>query len=82
MPSRIVKRFNGYKSIFGAVFDICENLPDKIGLIDNQNGKMTYGEIRNQIERLTGGMQRAGIDKGDRIGLIAENCSRWSTAGR
>jgi len=77
MPSRIVKRFNGYKSIFGAVFDICENLPDKIGLIDNQNGKMTYGEIRNQIERLTGGMQRAGIDKGDRIGLIAENCSRW-----
>ncbi len=77
MPSRIVKRFNAYQSIFGAVFDTCENLPDKIAMIDDIDSRTAYADVKNRIECLAGGLRKAGINKGDRVGLISENCSRW-----
>ncbi len=77
MSSRITKRFAGYQSIFGAILDNCTDLPNKTALIDSRDGKMTYADLETQIKCIAGGLRKAGIKNGDRIGLISENCSRW-----
>jgi long-chain acyl-CoA synthetase len=77
MSSRVEKRFNNYRTIFDAVFDSVKNFPDKAALIDDSDGRVAYIDIKDRVERLAGGLHKAGINKGDRVGIISENCCRW-----
>jgi acyl-CoA synthetase (AMP-forming)/AMP-acid ligase II len=36
--------------------------------------KVTYRQLLDRVDRLAAGLQQAGIEKGDRLGVIAENC--------
>jgi len=77
MPSRIKKRFKDCQTIFGAIFDCYQDRPGKTALIDDNDGSVSYSDLLTKIERLAGGLRKAGACKGDRIGIISENCTRW-----
>ena len=34
---------------------------------------LTFDEYKNQVDRLAGGLSRAGIEKGDRLGVVGKN---------
>ncbi len=43
-------------------------------LRDREDGReLTFGEVREQVDRLAGGLRRAGVGKGDRIGVLGKN---------
>lgn len=46
-------------------------LPAWIEADDGRN--VTFGQYREQVDRLAAGLQKNGIEKGDRIGVIAKN---------
>ena len=41
---------------------------------------MTYGEFRDQTDRVRGGLAAAGVTKGDRVAIIANNRPEWAVA--
>ncbi len=47
---------------------------DKPAWLDAENGRtLTFGQYRQQAERLAAGLQRQGIAKGDCVGVVAKN---------
>jgi long-chain acyl-CoA synthetase len=38
---------------------------------------LTHRELANRIALLTGAFRRAGVEKGDRIAWLGQNCHRW-----
>jgi long-chain acyl-CoA synthetase len=40
--------------------------------VDN-SCQLTFGEIRGSVDRLAAGLQRCGVEKGDRIGVLGKN---------
>ena len=40
--------------------------------VDDQK-TLTFAEIKEQVDRLAGGLQKLGIRKGDRIGTVGKN---------
>ena len=40
--------------------------------VDDQR-TLTFAEVKQQVDRLAAGLQRAGINKGDRIGVLGKN---------
>ncbi len=46
--------------------------PDKVALI-SRNHQITYGELRDQVDRVRGGLAGLGIGDGDRVGLLCGN---------
>ena len=47
---------------------------DKPVWVDVESGRtITFGQYRQQVERLAGGLQGRGITKGDRVGVVAKN---------
>jgi long-chain acyl-CoA synthetase len=41
------------------------------------NARWTYGELKDESERLARGMLASGIQKGDRVGIMAGNCEQY-----
>jgi len=41
---------------------------------------MTYREVGERIDNLRGGLAKAGVQKGDAVGIIANNRSEWAIA--
>ncbi len=41
---------------------------------------MTYGEFREQVEAVRGGLAKRGVQKGDRVAVIADNRPEWAIA--
>jgi len=39
--------------------------------------KRTWGEVRNRVARLAGALQKMGVGKGDRVGILALNSDRY-----
>ena len=46
---------------------------DRTALISG-DVKITYRQFLDMVDRLALGLQQAGIEKGDRLGVLAENC--------
>lgn len=44
---------------------------------DLEGGTLTYGEVTQKILKLHHIFQAAGVEKGDRIGIIGRNCGHW-----
>src|SRR6266536_421747 len=42
-----------------------------------QDVRMTYGELDAAVDAVAGGLLRAGIRAGDRVGIWAPNCAEW-----
>ncbi|MEU1205681.1 AMP-binding protein [Nocardia sp. NPDC005825] len=53
--------------------------PDREALIDYTTGiRWTYREFTDEVNALALGLLRAGIGKGDRVGIWAPNCPQWT----
>ena len=63
----------------GAVFEATvAKFPDRTALIvDHQNVKYTYAQLNHTVNILCMGLLDLGLDKGDRLGIWAPNCSEW-----
>src|SRR5690242_16844535 len=42
-------------------------------IIPDQNIRVTYGALRDQVERLAGALAAAGVARGDRVGMALPN---------
>jgi fatty-acyl-CoA synthase len=38
---------------------------------------MTWSELQERVDRLAAGLQDRGVDAGDRVGILAQNCLEW-----
>ena len=52
---------------------IAEHPAEQIALIFKDQ-KMTYGELRESVDRRAAYLQAKGVKKGDRVGLLSKNC--------
>src|SRR5882672_10606688 len=52
--------------------------PTKLAIHDLQTGrKFTYADIDHRTDRLAAALAGLGIAKGDRVGLLAPNCTEY-----
>lgn len=62
------------------VYDfICRNAflyPDKDCIVFNDR-RLSFGRFKEECDRLAAGLQRTGISRGDRIGVVAHNCDEF-----
>ncbi len=51
---------------------------EREALVDHPSGRRwTYSQLRVEVDALACGLLRAGIGKGDRVGIWAPNCPEW-----
>jgi fatty-acyl-CoA synthase len=46
-------------------------------IMRHQNIKLSYGELKRQVDALAAGLLALGLQPGDRIGVWAPNCAEW-----
>ncbi|MFT4213911.1 MAG: long-chain fatty acid--CoA ligase [Microbacterium sp.] len=51
--------------------------PDAIALVHGDDERVSYGELADRTDRLSGLLRRAGIRRGDRVAILAENCPEF-----
>ncbi len=63
----------------GQFFDaVCDKWPARPALVvRHQNVRLSYGELRQQVDRLAAGLLTLGLHPGDRIGIWSPNNSEW-----
>ena len=63
----------------GQFFDaVCDKWPARPALVvRHQNVRLSYGELRQQVDRLAAGLLTLGLNPGDRIGIWSPNNSEW-----
>ena len=55
------------------------SFPDRPALtVRHQSRRYTYREFRDEVELAARGFLRLGINKGERVGIWATNCSEWT----
>jgi long-chain acyl-CoA synthetase len=52
---------------------LVENHPDAAPALVSRGAVTTYGDLRRQVAELRGGLQRAGVEPGDRVALALAN---------
>jgi long-chain acyl-CoA synthetase len=50
-------------------------LPDKVALVDNA-GRLTYGQLADQVERFAAALRAHGVQRGDRVAVYLPNVSQ------
>lgn len=58
---------------------ICRNAqiyPDRDCIVFNQN-RLTFKQYKQKCDRLCAGLLQAGVQKGDRLGVVAHNCDEF-----
>jgi fatty-acyl-CoA synthase len=63
----------------GQFFDrACTQWEDRPALVvRHQDVRLTYGELRREVDRLAAGLLTLGLEPGDRIGIWSPNKSEW-----
>jgi acyl-CoA synthetase (AMP-forming)/AMP-acid ligase II len=56
--------------------DNAQKYPDKIAFIF-ENTSHTFMEVNQRINRLVNALAELGVDKGDRVGILAHNCPQY-----
>jgi long-chain acyl-CoA synthetase len=75
--------YAGCKSLPAMFFEEAAKRPDSPFLWRKQNGewkKLSWGEVRKQVETLARGMNEIGLKPGDRVLLVSENRPEWLIA--
>ncbi len=45
--------------------------------IVDEGRSFTFAELKNRCERLVGGLLALGLDQGDRVAILADNCHQY-----
>ncbi len=63
----------------GVFFDhIVEKYPDNLAVISrHQNIRWTYEKLQIEVNHCAKGFRAINIEKGDRVGIWANNCAQW-----
>src|SRR5271165_6406036 len=63
----------------GQFFDaICAKYPSRPALVvRHQKVRLTYGELRNEVDKLAAALLTLGLEPGDRIGIWSPNNAEW-----
>lgn len=63
----------------GEVFDqVAAKHPHKEALVSrHQNLRLSYGELRAEVDRTAAGLWGLGIRPGDRVGMWSTSCAEW-----
>ncbi len=63
----------------GQFFDaVCEQYPARPALVvRHQNVRLSYAELRREVDKLAAGLLTLGLDPGDRIGIWSPNNCEW-----
>jgi amino acid adenylation domain-containing protein len=72
-PTRAVPQLHDY------LVDAAQRLPDKVALVC-QRGRLTYGNIETESNRLANALVRQGVKRGDRVIILADNTAESVTA--
>lgn len=67
---------NHLLTLAGAVATHARLTPEKIGVRDSRR-KLTFGQWHERATRLAAGLRGLGLQKGDRVALLAYNCLEW-----
>ena len=54
-------------------------LPEKVALIDGERS-FTYQQLSQLSERFAAGLMSLGVNRGDRVGILAPNCVEYVIA--
>jgi fatty-acyl-CoA synthase len=46
-------------------------------VVAHQNVRWTYRQFHERVNRLAAGLQKLGLNPGDRIGIWSQNCAEW-----
>ena len=61
------------------VLRLVDDDPDSIALIDGPTGRsLTFGQLRDQVTRLAGGLAARGFGRGDTVALMAPNLPEYA----
>lgn len=73
------REFDASATIFGEILNTCRKFPDKEALLGRggEGKKFTYRDVADLIGKTAGGLQERGVGKGDRVGILSENCPEW-----
>jgi fatty-acyl-CoA synthase len=63
----------------GQFFDaVCDKHASRpVLVVRHQKVRLTYGELRNEVDKLAAGLLTLGLEPGDRIGIWSPNNSEW-----
>ena len=56
-------------------------LPGKVAVIDGDR-RFTYGELNDYSSRFAAALATMGVAKGDRVGIMAPNCTTLSSGSK
>lgn len=59
--------------LYGELRQAAKRSPDRVAVIDEEAGEVTYDELLGQTERTSEVLRRRGIGQGERVGLLAHN---------
>jgi acyl-CoA synthetase (AMP-forming)/AMP-acid ligase II len=63
------------------VFERADEYPDRPAMVDGPSGRvLTYGELREQIRALGGGLAERGFQKGDVLAVYMPNAPEYAVA--
>lgn len=62
------------------LFDMLEDAPDASPFIRFNGCETTYGEFKDRVLRIAGGLQRHGIQRGDVVAIWLPNTPEWAAA--
>ena len=58
-----------------------ERFPDGLALVMRHTGeRFTWRQLRHEVEKLSRGLMGLGVEKGQRVGMWATNCTEWVLA--
>jgi long-chain acyl-CoA synthetase len=74
--------FRVSETIHETILNACRRLPEKPALVSSgaDNASYTFGQMENVVSRISGGLRTASLHKGDRVGILSENCPEWGLA--
>ena len=65
------------KSIYDCILSNSRNLPNEIALVSGDIS-LTFSEFQIQVNSISRGLKKAGLEKGDRIGVLLNNCGEYA----
>src|SRR4029453_8126264 len=65
---------------FADLFELAADaVPARLAVVDTRR-RVTFGELEARANRLAHGLQAAGIQPGEHVGILATNCIEWVEA--